>query len=421
LDDLLGTTRRLVNLSAERKDVGKHDTKFRVPKDIDYLGINTSKNEGLVIERGDTLSSDLDVSASLSGSYGGISAEASAKYSYHTSLSSSSYYAIVLCSHDSFQLSLRYSSLEEKSKLDHNFIKAAKKLPDWKENAIVYETYIDFFQRWGTHIIRTCTFGARYRTQIEASTEDVKSKKALEAHVKAEYNGVASVKGETEVKSSEEYKAYTNIRRRSCFVKGGKPGFAADLDNSPDDKDKYTKWAQSISESTANDAVSIGIVGIDYPLSQSSDPQDTAVAKRLADALRYISSFRSITGGALVAGTVKPIKTEISLSGPPGMTLSFKREPQVYMDHTCEEITGNVWKLSSSLSKSGILGHEGHFRVSIAGPPKQASLKFRTDKPGWACVISFGDNGGPLLSTSAAQGEWKVNSFFATGQYEAKP
>jgi hypothetical protein len=63
--------------------VGKtHDSKFQVPKDIDFRGINTSSNEGLWVAQGDSLSKQLDVSASLRGSYYGISAEASANYNF---------------------------------------------------------------------------------------------------------------------------------------------------------------------------------------------------------------------------------------------------------------------------------------------------------------------------------------------------
>ncbi|KAH8702287.1 hypothetical protein BGW36DRAFT_424567 [Talaromyces proteolyticus] len=427
LDKLLESTRRVVKLSLDKKIVGgSHGSGFKVPKDVDYTGVHETQTKSLQVETGDELSKELDTNASLSGSYSGVSAEASAKYSYHTSLNKSNYYGVVSLSHVSFLLTLHRSSIV-KDNIESSFISSARKLPEWKDSAIpdedTYSRYREFFETWGTH-----------------------SKTELEAQIKAEYNGVASVKGEASVKHTEEYKRYINTRKHTALVKGGDPGLNTDLSNSPDDAEKFSAWADSIKDTTANDAISISVIDIGEVLKEAKEVSDQSISKRLKNALGYFNSFQLIKGNGFIRSIHdSQLDFDLSLSGLPGTKVLLEKFETDNPSISLEKKSSTHWKLVSGASPNIEPGQWG-FDALISAPPlpvnvkivKNYSLQFdsKADEkpksggpkygeptyveiPDYGLQLNFAQGGGPYVHTKRGQKETKyqVDSFFSPGEY----
>ncbi|KAB8231129.1 MAC/Perforin domain-containing protein [Aspergillus alliaceus] len=243
---------------------------------------------------------DLDTSASLSASYAGFSASASAQNSYSSSLSSNKYYAMLSVDHSSSILEFEGHEGTDPN-INPGFVEAAKQLPEWEVKDEVYGQYVRFFRSWGTHVIKSSTFGARYQLKVENESSKSKSKEILQAQVSAEYNGLASVKGDACVKSAEEYKAYhTNSRQFQARVYGGSSSTNIILSNAPDDLEKYRKafddWAPSLDNAVANNLVSVRVDSIGNILKNSLYEEHRQISGRLLRALEYLSQMRLSEG-----------------------------------------------------------------------------------------------------------------------------
>jgi hypothetical protein len=258
-------------------------------------GLGHTTTHSLKVERGDSLASELSTSASLSASYCGVSADTSAQYNYSSSLNASNYYAVVSVDHSSFFLRLK-GHKDTYCNINTELISDADKLPEWKENDVsIYNRYVDFFKSWGTHVIKNCTYGARYQLKVETSSTDSKSKEEFGVHVGAEYNGVASVKGSADVKHSDEFKSYLKSRKFETQIYGGQSGSSLILGQAPDDEGKYqdawANWAKSVNDESADALVNISVDSIGNLLRGSSNPDHQRVSAKLISALDYLTNL----------------------------------------------------------------------------------------------------------------------------------
>ncbi|KAL3484043.1 hypothetical protein BJX62DRAFT_244327 [Aspergillus germanicus] len=288
IDKLLEGAREVMKLNDETKTIGEaHGT-----------GFNT----------GSELSAALDSNSALSASYSGVSAEGSARYSYHGVLSKSKYYAVVSLDHRSFVLTLELP--HGKLAVDEGLIEEAKELPAWPSekdgvhhpSADVCEEYLEFYQTWGAYVIRSCTCGARYQLKLESHMSSEFSKHDFEAHIKAEYDGVASVKGEAGLKKSSKHSQYKKLRKSQVRVRGG------DIDK------------------TANDPLTFGVKSIGEMVNEAGG-MERAERKKLVNNLnRSLSFFNSlqIIQGDLYVYTGGEVGTvDLDIQGPPGVEVDY--------------------------------------------------------------------------------------------------
>ncbi|KAL2850530.1 hypothetical protein BJX68DRAFT_266732 [Aspergillus pseudodeflectus] len=315
IDKLLEGAREVIKLNDGTKTVGEsHGSGFTVPGNIDYASKHTTDHNSLRVETGSELSDTLDGNASLSASYAGVSAEGSAKYSYRGVLSKSKYYAVVSLDHRSFVLTLELP--HGKLAVDTGLIDEAKELPEWPngKNGVHHpsaedcEEFLDFFRTWGTYVIRSCTFGARYHLKLESHMPKDLSKEEFETHIKAEYDAVASVKGDAGLKTSSKHSSYKRQRKSQVRVRGGDIGKNASLTQSPDD------------------AANFGVNSIGDMVNEAGGMESKERKKlvtNLNTSLSFLNSFQIIQGDLYLYPKLDPASVEIEVQGPPGTEIDY--------------------------------------------------------------------------------------------------
>ncbi|KAF7597176.1 hypothetical protein BBP40_009516 [Aspergillus hancockii] len=273
IKSLTRRTRQVFELVDNTKTVGQaRGQGFMVPKNIDHTGIHETNTHSLKVETGTELSNSLDAGAEVSASYGGISAEGSVKYSYQTVLSASKYSGILSTKHQSFMLIMKLP--HGKLDLENGFVESSKELPEWLLNGEIkspkletYEEYKAFSLKGGTYLIRACSSRARYQLTLESHTTDAKSESDFKSHISTEYNGIAST--------------YERIHKFQAKVIGGDPDKNAELSSSPDKAAKFDDWKKSISDSTADDPISLEVMSLGHIVAECKD-LDKAARKTLS-------------------------------------------------------------------------------------------------------------------------------------------
>ncbi|KAJ5096391.1 MAC/Perforin domain-containing protein [Penicillium alfredii] len=297
----------VVKLSTETYPVQFGDGKiYKLPKNTkSSQGHRVTHTNSLKVARGAELAYELGTEASISGSYAGFSASASAQYSYSGSMSVNKIYAILSVNHTSFTLDLEGHEGTDKM-VSAEFVAAAKRLPEWQVKKEIYNEYVQFFRNWGTHVIDSCTFGARYQLKVENSSVESKSKESFQAQVSAEYNGIGSVKGDASLKKSDEYANYLKTRVAQATVTGGSSGSGIILSDPPSDPEEYRKafdaWANSLDKAFSTNLVNARINSIGHLLANSSIEEHRAVSSKLVKALDYLASMRVVSGLVKVLG-----------------------------------------------------------------------------------------------------------------------
>ncbi|GAB1209736.1 hypothetical protein APSETT445_008517 [Aspergillus pseudonomiae] len=336
VDIIEGDKSTIVGLADETHKATFADGKtYVLPKNVRAnIGNRRTAVHSLKVKSGDELARDLDASASLSGSYAGFSASTSAQYSYASSLSSTNYYAVLSVDHTSFTLALEGHG-ESDSRINPDLVHAVKQLPGWSLTQEVHDKYVRFFRSWGTHYIKSCTFGARFQLKIENHASEAQSKENFEVNVGAEYNGVAKVKGDVSVKGGNEYKHYLKTRQFQTKVYGGSSGSSLILGNAPDDPEKYQEafndWANSLNDAVASNLINVKIDSIGNLLSNSEVQEHKDIADKLVNALDFLASKQLIEGFLKVSlPRDSPSRThvrELSIQGAPGVLI--RENPRV--------------------------------------------------------------------------------------------
>ncbi|RFU79238.1 hypothetical protein TARUN_2950 [Trichoderma arundinaceum] len=429
LDAVNGPKSRIVILAKEYKSTEFPGGKaYSIPENTElFSGARTTVTNTLRVETGSELASDFDTQNSLSASYAGISASASAQYSYHSSLISSNWYAIVSVDHKSFLLSLQTDLYDN---INPKLIAAAQALPPWSINTEVYATYMDFFNRWGTHVMLACTFGARYQLRVESDSSSKETRESFHTHVSAEYSGVASIKGDSSVKNTENYKSYLKTRSSQALVYGGADGPGVILSHAPDyDSEKYDKafedWANSLNDALATNLVNVRVDSIGKVLQGSPHPDHQEVSEKLVSAMDYISKIRVLQGTieCTASGLVTNPHYECLVDGDPGLELKYLKA-----------LSGSIRGRQLSPNQIGIdldntsslevrAGSNGKVQVMVTTPPQPSNVHFK--KPGdpghWGVILDLTPYG-PIVKSSAkdSQAERVINvdgSLCETGKY----
>ncbi|KHN94504.1 Membrane attack complex component/perforin (MACPF) domain protein [Metarhizium album ARSEF 1941] len=334
---LLSDTTRVISISKSTKIVqANNDKKITIPNDVNCTVLNNSSSSVLVVDSGHTISNSWSVNASASGSYSGVSLDASASYSFGTSLSQSNYYGFFGFEYSSFTLTLQKATIRNKSNVDPQLLADAATLPEWKAwndgtyrpDKDTYDKYMEFFDSWGTHLITHCHFGARFSAKVEIGKEKCESKESFETNLKAEFSGVASI--EAGAKKNKEYESYRNSRKVDAYVKGGDQGLAAVSERRPQDSDDYNAWAKSITNETTLAPVRLALTNMAEMLRKvAKTDEERKAAKNLSNAFAWLAKFQRIDGtvffGALPRDTQK---YEMYITAPPGILCEIREAKQ---------------------------------------------------------------------------------------------
>ncbi|KAJ5675569.1 MAC/Perforin domain-containing protein [Penicillium macrosclerotiorum] len=333
--------------------------------------------------------------------YAGFSASASAQYNYSTSLSHSRYYALCDVAHTSFSLVLKDPEFTD-SRINQNLVEEAKKLPEWAETNDVYRQYVKFFRRWGTHVIKSCTFGARYQLRVESDASKYTSKQIFQAHVSAECSFVAQAKAEAGIKSTSDYSNYLNSRSFNARVKGGSSSSNLILSRKPDDPEKYAaafdEWARSLDNALSSNLIDARLDSVGNLLQNSSVEEHRAVAGKLVKALEYLASMRKCEGFLKIDARQKT--TDLLFSR--GLELSvFKFVGGLCQLSYCYSRFqfGSFSKVTPSGSFAGQQAIDIYVSISILTPPGPVRVKLSVLSGDATTTALDLSPGGPTLST----------------------
>jgi hypothetical protein len=411
----------VIKLNNARKTVGEsHGTGFTVPSNIDYASKHATDHNSLRVETGSELSDSLDSSASLSASYAGVSAEGSAKYSYHGVLSKSKYYAVVSLDHRSFVLTLELP--HGKLAVDTSLIGEAKELPEWPDSktgvhhpsADDCDEFLDFYKTWGTYVIRSCTFGARYQLKLESHMSRDLSKEDFETHIKAEYHGVARVKGDAGLKTSSKHSSYKRLRKSQVRIRGGDIGKNASLAQSPDDAAKFSAWCASIKDATANDPLTFGVKSIGDMVNEAGGMESKERKKLVAKlnrSLSFFNSFQIIQGDLYLYPNLDPATVDIEIQGPPGIEVDY---PVIERKTKSHKKSSTHFSFEVPSTKTDEATRVRHIRV--CAPP--LSVKIVCQTPDHTTVAWYLKCGADVLFTGKeTSGEIEVPNLFEEVMY----
>jgi hypothetical protein len=318
----------VITLAEDMQQTSFADEKtYLLPVNVQaIMGSRQTETQSLKVESGDEMARELDTSTSASGSYSGFSASASAQYSYSTSLSHSKYYALIDVVHTSFSLELKgHESID--SRINSDLVEDAKKLPEWEETDEVHRQYLKFFRKWGTHVIKSCTFGARYRLRVDEDMSKFTSKETFQTCVSTEFSFVGSAKADAKIRTTSEYESYHSSRHFRAKVDGGSSSSNLILSQEPDNSEKYAaafrEWANSLDNTLSSNVINARLDSVGNLLQNSSVEEHRAVSGKLIKALEYLASMRVCEGFLKIDARRKPTDPTfargLQISGGPGI------------------------------------------------------------------------------------------------------
>lgn len=157
-----------------------------------------------------------------------------------------------------------------------------------------------FFRRWGTHVIKACTFGARYRLRVDEDMSKFTSKENFQSYVSAEFSFVGSAKADASVRSTNEYDSHRKSRNFSTKVNGGSSSTNMILSSEPNDSERYAaayrEWAKSLDNTLSSNVIDVRLDSVGNLLQNSSVEEHRAVSGKLIKALEYLASMRTCEG-----------------------------------------------------------------------------------------------------------------------------
>lgn len=222
----------------------------------------------MICESGSELAKSLNVTASVSASYAGVSVSSSAQYDDESSVKSAHMYGIYSLDSRSYSV-YRDGHKLERDDFDKELIEAAEKLPPWDKTADILKVYTEFFNEWGTHVIGECYLGARCQLTIEIDEQSEEEIENFKVYVKAKCKGVVSASGDASVKKTEKYKQYEKHRNTTCLVRGGPQKTSVPLTNDPANAQLFKEWSNSL-DGKESDLIRVRVDSIGNLLKSSS-------------------------------------------------------------------------------------------------------------------------------------------------------
>ncbi|KPI44471.1 uncharacterized protein AB675_8448 [Cyphellophora attinorum] len=257
------------------------------------IDVNVALTDQLKIcNSGSAASSFLQVDASASASYGGVSVSGNTSFSSNKKYSESSMYAFYSWEESCYKVQV---NRQPQHLLHPDLVDNVSELPAWDQNASdVVQQYEDFFSSNGTHVITGAKLGWRYLLTVQCDKSDADVNTDFTACVKAEYSGVGSMSASAGVKSKTSYSSYMSKSQSTCYVRGGDltansdAKSTADRQNGGEPGPEFSKWAASTSNGTGEQILSVSTMGLPNVLRLNKTTKTAAAS--LDSALKYFTA-----------------------------------------------------------------------------------------------------------------------------------
>lgn len=172
---------------------------------------------------------DLALKATVKGKYGYYSGEAKAKYSTATNQSVENYYSLLQTTYNGYTVSI--NDVSDTSIYDSTFL-----------NDLKTQNTLDFFNKYGTHIVTAATAGQALKYELYGSKKDFDSSEDFSYSAKVSYNNNVGTNGKISTSGSGSYKDKSSkIETDSEFqILGGNPST-----NSVTSNDNFDEWSST--------------------------------------------------------------------------------------------------------------------------------------------------------------------------------
>ncbi|KAF8317128.1 hypothetical protein DL93DRAFT_2165785 [Clavulina sp. PMI_390] len=237
---------------------------------------------------GSAAASALTADASLAGKYLAVSASAETTYSITKTFHTDTQYSLF-----DFQSLVYVAGLKDWIlDIDEGaFISPIRRMGPWNpSNSTVVEAYRNFFNSYGSHVITSVQFGARYSMTVWGGTSDSTVDENWQADVAVAYDGVTSSgKFDANITGSSEYSTFMKEKSQTISVQGGDIHLADALATgygNDTNYENFSKWVE-----TTNQAAGLISMNVDSIWSVFSSAQSDILyyaAQELENAFQWI-------------------------------------------------------------------------------------------------------------------------------------
>lgn len=245
-------------------------------------GGNRTSSTDVEVKSGSELTDSLKTEASAKAKYLAMSVEVGGGYSYDTTIKTESMYALMAVDHDQFYAYVHNEPGKDKPSLNPRFLEEVNVLPGWDQTEQAQAKYREFFNQWGTHVIRRTYYGCRFTMQVESQNASRESKEEYKANVKAEFGSVFS--GGGSFTKGKSYNDYVNKRTTTVSLAGGSSSSSIDLQKEPGNKQLYSAWAKSIDNLTNTSVTAVKVEPLGALLHRCGEIR----ANDLTNALKFL-------------------------------------------------------------------------------------------------------------------------------------
>ncbi|KAK7688953.1 hypothetical protein QCA50_007644 [Cerrena zonata] len=272
---------RLIKTSSTTTQQTVNGQTYAVPDNTSIsMDVSTGESSYTLYKSGTDAATSFQADASLSAKYMAVSGSVDATYAINKTFHNEYQYALF-----SYNQHLYVTQFEDfASFIQEAVIKSRinQLKPFDPTNNDVVDSYRSFFKSMGSHCITGASYGSRMQLSVWASNSDSSVNSSWGLNVSAAFNGlVASGKFDASVKSSDEYKTFSNYMQKTCSCFGGDTSLASTINSNPMQDDIYTqftKWVATSRESP--DVMSFSLIEI-WTLMNAAVDQD--LVKRAID------------------------------------------------------------------------------------------------------------------------------------------
>ncbi|KAJ5833976.1 hypothetical protein N7447_000002 [Penicillium robsamsonii] len=385
--------------------------KVTVRENVEIVsGGNGTTSTDIEVNSGSELSNSLKMERSVNGKYLAMTVEMGGGFSYESTVTKSSMYALMAINQTQFSTFLQTRHDQETASLSRDFLQAAQELPKWQETDAIKDIYQKFFYQWGTHVIRRCHYGCRFSLQVEAQNAQFENKTEFKANVKAEFGENFGSSASIENKNS--YEEYLKKRSTIASVTGGDRSSSLKLQRDPASKDAFKDWADSINlvESSAVTGLGVESLGtllnrcgvskgndmIDAlkSLTKEGDPTPITVHGYLYSSVPKAKDVLYVTmwGEGFQSFEIKPLYhgyiRDPNPPKPPAKELVTNEMPAL-VDNTIPEEGFDCYRYAAHVTIHGITGMRFAVGLSQSSSYGSKGMHLRLFPPGGVIACDF--------------------------------
>lgn len=215
----------------------------------------------MICDTGDDLKNQFKANASLSAKYLTMSGKLSADTALDARYQSTSMFALILDNYDAYVATLNMTKTFPQY-MNPEFLMGLQALPNSFDQSqeSLSKPFLDFFERWGTHIITSVTYGQRFVIEVQETTSDQEIKKNFKANINAAYKNVLTeAHFDAGIEASQEFIRFQNDKHERVIIQGGDAQQHGALKASPLSRDAFIAWSASRANPGAEKALVINM------------------------------------------------------------------------------------------------------------------------------------------------------------------